>query len=744
MSAAILAAAHAAHDAGLSVLPVEADGTKRPAERPWERYQSERMTPAEIERRFADGSYGLAVIGGLVSGGLEWLDFDDGDIYRAWLAAADAAGLGDLVRRIRAGYEEATPGGGAHLAIRSSEPAGNTKLAARPLTGTEQKTLIETRGTGGYAVVAPSNGRVHASGKPYRLVAGSFATIAAVTPEDRRAILALCRTFDERPARNEYQPPSDYARPGSERPGDEFRRTHGTLEGWRSILEPHGWQLVYQRGDVGYWRRPGKDRGISATTGHAGTDLLYVFTSSTAFEPERAYNPFTAYAMLEHGGDYRAAGKALHAAGYGATGDDGVTVTMPGSAATTKSADAPELHEAARYGLAGAVVAAFEPFTESDPAGLLISFLVAYGNAAGPSPHTWVSETRHGVNLGAVTVGATSRSRKGTSWGPIARVFETADPDWLHGRKVSGIGSGESIVWEIRDPSDPKENPKTGETVIEDEGSRDKRLMVQEAEFSGILKVSNRDGSILSEIVRKALDSDSPLRNMVKRSPVKASDPHVSILGHCTEQELLRELSDTAQVNGLANRFMWVYVRRSKLLPDAPRLDYVTAADLGMRVRRALEHARRCGEIKRDEQAGELWRQVYPDLSKDHPGMFGALTARAEAHVLRLSMVYALLDCSNVVRIEHLTAALAFWRYCEESTRYIFGDRTGDPVADRIREALRTSGPLSETDIRDLFGRHQKSDRVQRALETLLTAGMVSVDSVDTGGRPARVWEATR
>lgn len=421
--------------------------------------------------------------------------------------------------------------------------------------------------------------------------------------------------------------------------------------------------------------------------------------------------------------------------------DDGPTITWPH--ANAKSTEAPELHPAARYGLAGEVVAAFEPNTEADPAAMLVSFLVAFGSACGSGPHAWVAETRHGLNLAAVTVGATSRARKGTSWGPIARVFERADAEWLIGRKVSGIGSGEGIIWAIRDPSEPKEDPKTGQTIIEDQGIKDKRLMVHEAEFSGVLKVAGRDGSILSEIIRKAWDGEM-LMNTVKRSPVRATSPHVSFLGHITEEELRRELSETAQVNGLANRFLWVYVRRSKLLPDAPRLNEEAAAKLGAQVRGALEHARKCGEVRRDADASGLWRQIYADLSKDHPGMFGALTARAEAQVLRLSMVYALLDRSNVVRVEHLTAALAFWRYCEDSARYIFGDRTGDPIADRIRAALRSSGPMTETDIRDLFGRHQKAGRIQTALELLLNAGLVTFETVDTGGRPARIWKAAK
>lgn len=407
------------------------------------------------------------------------------------------------------------------------------------------------------------------------------------------------------------------------------------------------------------------------------------------------------------------------------------------------SAKPSELHPVALHGVAGEVVAAFTPFTEADPAAILASFLVAFGSACGSGPHAWVSETRHGLNLAAVTVGATSRSRKGTSWGPVARVFDRADAEWLNERMVSGIGSGEGIIWAIRDPSEPKEDPKTGQTIIEDQGVRDKRLLVHEPEFSSVLKVAGRHGSILSEIIRKAWDAET-LANTVKRSPVKATGPHVSFLGHITEEELRRELSETAQVNGLANRFLWLYVRRSKLLPDAPRLDETAAAALGAQVRRALEHARKCAEVRRDADAAELWRQVYPQLSKDHPGLFGALTARAEAHVLRLSMIYALLDGEASVRVAHLQAALGFWNYCEDSARFIFGDRTGDPVADRIRDALRSCESMTETDISGLFSRHQQSGRVQAALGLLLADGMATVEAENTAGRPRRIWRTTR
>ncbi len=731
-----LTAALEALAANLSIVPIKADGSKMPPFA-WKQFQQERATTDEAEGWFwQNPSYGLAVLGGEVSGNLEWIDFDDLETIYAFCATAEALGLRDLVERIYDGYGEASPEG-FHLAYRCPEIAGSLELAKRPNPAKPNgyDTLIETRGEGGYCIVAPSNGRVHPSGMAYELKAGGFESIVAITTEERQTLHDLARSFDEMPTTDDRPPQA--AGTAGDRPGDAFNEEYTGPDGWEKILSSHGWQRLFTRSDgTTYWRRAGKDHGWSATSGHGGHNCLYVFTSSTVFERNRGYTPFTAYAILDHGGDFSAAARELSR--QAPPNESWRAENRSDNAATTW----PELDPLAFHGLAGDVVAAFEPLTESDPVAMLASYLVAFGNCAGPSPKTYVSETRHGLNEFAVTVGETSRSRKGTSWGPIERVFTEADRAWTEDRKASGIGSGEGIVWAIRDPSEPRENPKTGETIIEDQGVADKRLMIHEQELSGILRVANRDGSILSEIIRKCFDSESPLRNMVKRSPVKATSPHISILGHVTLGELRRELSETAQVNGFANRFLWLAVRRSKLLPDAPRLDHQAVGGLAARTRQALTHARSCSTIRRDEIAAEHWRAIYPELSRDYPGMFGAITARAEAHVLRLSMIYAMLDCSSMVRIEHLHAALALWQYCADSARYIFGDATGDPVADKIMAALK-HGPMTETDIYNLLGRHQSRDRMQHALQSLRAAGKAICEDVSTGGRPARTWKVT-
>jgi hypothetical protein len=157
-----------------------------------------------------------------------------------------------------------------------------------------------------------------------------------------------------------------------------------------------------------------------------------------------------------------------------------------------------------------------------------------------------------------------------------------------------------------------------------------------------------------------------------------------------------------------------------------------------------VEFARGVGEVRRDEEARAMWREVYPVLSRDVPGLLGAVTSRAEAQVTRLSLLYALLDKSDVIRAEHLEAALAAWGYAFASCRHVFGDALGDPVADEILRALKTAGAdgLTRSDIRDLFQRNQKAERIGQALAALLAAGLARTDTRPTDGRSAEVWFA--
>ncbi len=402
------------------------------------------------------------------------------------------------------------------------------------------------------------------------------------------------------------------------------------------------------------------------------------------------------------------------------------------------------------HGLAGQIVGAIAPHSEADSAALLISVLIAFGNACGRGPGFKVEGDFHATNLFGLIVGQTAKGRKGTSWGQARRIFEAADPEWTDERIAGGLTSGEGLIYHVRDAQTKqvpvKERGKpTGEYVEEiiDEGVQDKRMLIFESEFAQVSKVMAREGNTLSPAIRDLWDRGD-VRTLSKNSPLRATGALVSILAHGTVEELRRGLTATEVANGFANRFLFVAARRSKILPEGGALDDGELRSLADELRHAIRFAGVQRTLDRDPAARARWAQVYPELSEGRPGLLGAATSRAEAQVMRLAVIYALLDQSSVIGLEHLEAALALWDYCDRSAAYVFGTALGDPLADDLLERIRDAGPkgLSRTDIRDALGRHRRGDEIDRALAQLSRLDLARREQVSTGGRPAERWFA--
>jgi Protein of unknown function (DUF3987) len=402
----------------------------------------------------------------------------------------------------------------------------------------------------------------------------------------------------------------------------------------------------------------------------------------------------------------------------------------------------PQIDPGAFYGIAGRLVEAIRPHSEADPVALLVHTMIYFGNSAGRAVYMEVDGARHGLNENAVFVGPTSKGRKGTARRRIERFFDRVDPDWTSSRIVSGLASGEGLIHAVRDPAEGTN--KKGEPVLNDPGVEDKRLMVVEEEYASVVAVCQRERCTLSSIIRMAWDSGT-LRNLSKHSPEVATGAHISVIGHIVVDELVRILNSTQIANGLGNRFLWLYVQRSQELPFGGDLRESDLNRLVMDFRTALDEARKPKQLMFAPDAAEFWRAIYHELSADRLGLLGAITARSEAHVLRLSCIYAALDRSPEVRLDHLVAASALWDYVDKSCKFIWGDAIGDPDADTLRAALQSQpNGLSRTEISNLFGRNISAARIERALATLLRFGLARFESVSTSGRPAERWFAIK
>jgi hypothetical protein len=218
----------------------------------------------------------------------------------------------------------------------------------------------------------------------------------------------------------------------------------------------------------------------------------------------------------------------------------------------------------------------------------------------------------------------------------------------------------------------------------------------------------------------------------------------VSLVGHITLGELRdarHGLRGVEILNGFGNRILWTYVDRRKSVSSPRRLGASEVTSLVWRLRSSLEAARRAGEVKRSPEAELLWRGLYGDIVGDPAeGVIDALVARGEAHLLRLSLIYALLEGSATIESRHLESAWEVWRYCRWSAQHLWvGEGTGDRDLDRIMDVLNAGTELSATEMDKMFHGHRS---VPELRARAISIGIAEEYERDTGGRPARVLRA--
>jgi hypothetical protein len=377
------------------------------------------------------------------------------------------------------------------------------------------------------------------------------------------------------------------------------------------------------------------------------------------------------------------------------------------------------LGEDAYHGVLGQIVRAVEPVTEADPVGVLGSLLAYAGACMGHWRSLYQGSTQT-ANLFITLVGDSSTGRKGTASSIAREVMKGAYPEWEK-LIVSGLGSGEGLIGHLKRQEETEH-----------------RAIVTESEFGRLLTVMAREGSTLSPVVRDAWDG-VPLGRFLAREQSLVTWHHVSISAHVTVVELRQKLTSADAANGFANRFLWLAVKRTKLVPfpQSPR-DLV--APYTTDLYKAIEAAQTAGEMQWSEAARDRWESLYAaSAMRARYGMLGAMLARSEAQIARLALLYALLDRSRDVGAQHLAAAEALWGYAERSVVHIFGASTGDRHADALLAYL-DGGPVEWMEARKLLGLRYTTE-LEDAVGTLVSLGLAEVINVkqEGRGRPMRV-----
>lgn len=394
------------------------------------------------------------------------------------------------------------------------------------------------------------------------------------------------------------------------------------------------------------------------------------------------------------------------------------------------------------HGLHKQFITRIGPETEAHPVALLATLDVSIGNAIGRGPFTTVGRTEHRPNMYLAVVGNTASGRKGTSADIIADCIRPADDTWAKWCQSPNLTSGEGIVDALRDPV-VKIMPKKGggpedyEEVVVDPGVVDKRLLITCSELAAVLKAGNRENSTLFPMLRELWDGKA-VRTLAKNAARVATDPHLSIIAHVTRGELLRVLKATEHHGGGTNRYTWVLSERVRELPHGGDLD-----DLGtipQRIGDCIARARQVGRMRRSPAADRLWEEAYSWLTNPRGSeLLVAVLSRAEAQVLRWSMLMAIIAGRDTIEADDLAAALDFWRFAEASAKSIFG-QVEDGLFERVREAIVASPGITRTMLYRSIGRSCGAAALVDALSRVAAAGLARSEKVETSGRSAERW----
>lgn len=389
-------------------------------------------------------------------------------------------------------------------------------------------------------------------------------------------------------------------------------------------------------------------------------------------------------------------------------------------------------------GLLGEIVSAVEPTTEADPVGVYASLISGTGAFVGPNPHYRVGLTRHPMLIWSLLFGRTGSGRKGEAEQAARTFLRAALPENYASIKVSGLSSGEGLIERIRDP-DPSNEKDAG-------GTDDKRLLVVEQEFGAVMARTKNEGSTLGPVLRDAWAGEALTK--LNRRAYGASWSHIAIVGHVTPREFKARMADGEMAGGTFNRFLPLYIERSKKLPIPSGVDDDTIAELAGALRDAIQRARGVGRVEFDDEARRLWcDELYDEFTEadDEDEPWTEFARRGAPNCLRIASLSAALEGRWRIGKADLAAAGALVRYSVASAKYVLGPRR-DPRFDRLVRALDAAGAkgMTRTQIFGLFSRNVEKKVLDQMLAELVESGDCEVAKIPTGGRPIECFVATK
>ena len=382
-------------------------------------------------------------------------------------------------------------------------------------------------------------------------------------------------------------------------------------------------------------------------------------------------------------------------------------------------------------GILGEMVEAVRPTIETDPVGVYASLLAMTGAAIGEGTRVRIGSTRHLLLIWPLLFGGTGSGRKGEATNTASIFFRNSHPG-ADNFTARGLSSGEGLIERIRDVEDK-----------EDKGTEDKRLLVIETEFVQVMARAKREGSTLAAVLRQAWDSG--VLSVLNRAHLKASGSHVVIIGHITPNEFRVKLAESDMAGGTYNRFLPLFVDRSKRLPIPPALDDEVIDILGRRLTRSIDAAREVRQVGLDGEAVKVWtNDIYEEFTTfdDESAVYTQFIQRAAPYCRRIAALEAALAGRHSADADDIRAGAAAVRYAIGSARYVLGRTSRNPDLDKIRRAIGTAGPdgIFASEVSALFSRNKSAARLEALLNELTASDGFEKFFRPTHGRPAEAY----
>lgn len=502
------------------------------------------------------------------------------------------------------------------------------------------------------------------------------------------------------------------------RPGDAFNSTHS----WGDVLEPHGWQHSYTDSGVSYWIRPGKSYGVSASTNWGEHDLLYVFTSSTEFGPDTGYSKFTAYTLINHGGDFNAAATAL--------------------ASEQRNVKAVNMFEEITDDADGVDVSdsdyAFDPaFVPGSFVGDFINYAELQTDAAleyhEASALIGLSTATAGVrgrlapfpgglptNLFAILVGTTTRSRKSTAQKIMADMVKSLNP------------------------FTPLADRETPEAFIQSLAARSgfSTLWTPDELGISIAEIYTRDYmATLEGLLLQLYSGSNYTYQRASGGPISVSNPHLSVLGAATPESLGRA-GATALDSGLLPRFAIVFpthIPPAKPVAEMPEDVESLQVDLRTRLKEITTYAAANPNVSFSREALARLNEQESLLG------LSSGTARLPVMLYKVAMLSAISDLRSKVNLEDAEAActtVSRWAQGVDNLRpFLYARKTDREFEAEVQRAYDTLQGMSGRSHRSLVARKMRlsQTRLDQIEHTLQDWGMITVE-VQQGGK---MWLTT-